>query len=111
MIHYHVLRLPYIAYWNPHLSFYAGWRLAGEFGLKLNVFHHPIKVRHYQFHAEAGAKGLCAKENAAAPRINADEAFKFPRSRFPPHCFSSPSPSPELPGPCRFRSRAAVGSK
>ena len=42
MIHYHFLRLPYIAYWNPHLSFYAGWRLAGEFGLKLNFFHHPV---------------------------------------------------------------------
>lgn len=41
-IHYHWLRLPYVAYWNPHVSFYAGWRLAGEFGLKLNFFRHPV---------------------------------------------------------------------
>ena len=43
MIHYHFLRLPYIDSWNPRLRFYAGWRLAGEFGLKLNVFHHPVE--------------------------------------------------------------------
>jgi hypothetical protein len=43
VIHYHWLRLPYVAYWNPHVSFYAGWRLAGEFGLKLNIFKHPVE--------------------------------------------------------------------
>jgi hypothetical protein len=42
-IHYHGLRLPYVAYWNRHVSFYAGWRLAGEFGLKLNFFGHPVE--------------------------------------------------------------------
>jgi hypothetical protein len=42
VIHYHWLRLPYVAYWNPRVSFYAGWRLAGEFGLKLNVFKRPV---------------------------------------------------------------------
>jgi hypothetical protein len=43
VIHYHWLRLPYVAYWNPRFSFYAGWRLAGEFGLKFNVFMRPVK--------------------------------------------------------------------
>ena len=43
VIHYHWLRLPYVAYWNPRVSFYAGWRLAGEFGLKLNFFKHPVE--------------------------------------------------------------------
>jgi hypothetical protein len=42
MIHYHWLRLPFVAYWNPHMSFYFGWRLAGEFGMKLNFFRHPV---------------------------------------------------------------------
>jgi hypothetical protein len=43
VIHYHWLRLPFIAYWNPHMSFYFGWRLAGEFGVKINFFRHPVK--------------------------------------------------------------------
>jgi hypothetical protein len=43
VIHYHWLRLPYVAYWNPRFSFYAGWRLAGEFGLKMNFFRHPVE--------------------------------------------------------------------
>jgi hypothetical protein len=42
MIHFHWLRLPFIAYWNPHMSFYFGWRRAGEFGMKLNFFRHPV---------------------------------------------------------------------
>jgi len=36
VIHYGMLRLPFVSYWNAHYKFYIGWRDRGNFGVKIN---------------------------------------------------------------------------
>jgi hypothetical protein len=43
-IHIEGLRLPFIAYENKYLLWYAGWQWSGFFGFKFNIKNSPIQI-------------------------------------------------------------------